>query len=446
MTKDHDFKKLVRARMARTGERYAAARAQLARKPAAVGVHPESAALVSLLAAAGVAGPGGGAPSEALVLGLGGGLGAACFTFEYAGHTPTFYVATRCQPQYAYDERFVRTAAERLGARCELATASSAAVAHKKLAARVALGPVMTWLSFGELPWAPRLGPVGELGAMPHVVVVEAITGDVATLRDLAPAAFEVELAVLARARARLRAARFRTLVVAAGGDAPDPRDAVRDAIAACVAELGGASRVRGPMAKNFGLPGLARWAAALDGRDKKKPWTRVFPPAHAAHALAWTRHWIELASTGGGGFRPLYADFLDEAAAILRRPALRSVARDYRALGAAWSGLATAALPDHIAPFAAVRRAQDTRHAASRRGDLAAMRRLRDAFDPELRCAPRRGRAPRRPRRRPRRAAARRGGARGALRLFGGAGHRPRRRRGGVRRAARRRYLMSPP
>ena len=46
MTKDHDFKKLVRARMARTGERYAAARAQLARKPAAVGVHPESAALV----------------------------------------------------------------------------------------------------------------------------------------------------------------------------------------------------------------------------------------------------------------------------------------------------------------------------------------------------------------------------------------------------------------
>jgi len=33
MTKGRDFKKLVRARMARTGERYAAARAQLADRP-----------------------------------------------------------------------------------------------------------------------------------------------------------------------------------------------------------------------------------------------------------------------------------------------------------------------------------------------------------------------------------------------------------------------------
>ena len=380
MTKDRDFKKLVRARMARTGERYAAARAQLGGKPAP-GVHPETAALVRLLAAAGIEGPDGGAPSEALVLGLGGGIGAACFTFEYAGHTPTFYIATRCQPQYAYDERFVRTAAEGLGATCELATASSAAAAQKKLAARVAAGPVMAWLSLGELPWAPRLGTVGELGAMPHVVVVEAIAGGTATVRDLAPAPFEVDVAVLSRARARLRAGKFRTLAVAPGGAAPDPREAVRDAIAACAAELRGATRVRGPMAKNFGLSGLARWAAALAGSDKKKPWTRVFPPAHAAHALAWTRHWIELASTGGGGFRPMYADFLDEAAAIVRRPALRTLARDYRALGKAWRELAAAALPDRVAPLAAIRRAQDARHAASGRGDVAAMRRAEDAL-----------------------------------------------------------------
>src|SRR5688572_25915838 len=146
MTKNRDFKKLVRARMARTGERYAAARANLSGATTAApvpvaGAHPETAALARMLAVGGVRGPDGGPASEALLLGLGGGLGAACFVFEYKGHTPTFYVATRCQPQYAYDPGFVRTAAERLGAVCDVAESSSAAAAAKKLAARVAQGP-----------------------------------------------------------------------------------------------------------------------------------------------------------------------------------------------------------------------------------------------------------------------------------------------------------------
>src|ERR1043166_136335 len=99
MTRGRDFKKVVRARMARTGERYAAARAQLAERPAPgaepdapraarvrAGIHPETAALMRVLAAAKLRGFDGGAVSEALLLGLGGGIGAACFVFDYKGH------------------------------------------------------------------------------------------------------------------------------------------------------------------------------------------------------------------------------------------------------------------------------------------------------------------------------------------------------------------------
>jgi len=392
MTEDRDFKRIVRARMQRTGERYAAARGQLRRAPAAEagaepGVHAETAAVVRLCAAAGLEAPAGGPPSEALVLGLGGGIGAACFTFEYKGHTATFYVATRCQPQYAYDAAFVRAAVERLGGACEISESTSPAAAAKHLRERAARGPVMAWVDLGALPWSARIGPAAELGAMPHVVVVERIEGDQAIVRDRAAAPFTLPLADLATARKRMRAGKHRLLAVSGGAPA-DPRLAIVEAIAACAAELGGKTRIRGPMANNFGIGGLRRWAAALGADRDPKRWTRVFSPPAAAGALAWARYWIEHAGTGGGGFRPLYARFLEEAASIAKRPALRALAKRYRGLGAAWSALATAMLPDAVPPLASIRRLQDARADAAARGDVPAMHAVQARLEAALAAA----------------------------------------------------------
>ena len=373
MTKDRDFKKLVRERMARTGESYAAARAQLARdesEPA--GKHAETAALVRLLVHAGITGPARAAPTEALVLGLGGGIGAASFTFEYKGHPPTFYVATRCHPQYAYDTDFVRAAAERLGAASSIAESSSPTAAVKRLRDQLAKGPAMVWVDAGGLPWARKLGGAADLGAMPHVIVVERIEDELAIVRDTPGRPFAIALPALAAARKRLRAGKHRVLGLARA-EAPDWRTAFRDAIAACAAGLRGKTKIKGPMAKNFGVPGLRRWATALVDPKDKKSWTRVFTPQYAASNLAWTRHWIEHAGTGGGGFRPMYAEFLEVAATAL--PALKPIARDYRVLGTQWSSFATALLPDRVPRLAAIRRAQDGRHTAYLAGDLDAMR-----------------------------------------------------------------------
>ena len=77
-----------------------------------------------------------------------------------------------------------------------------------------------------------------------------------------------------------------------------------------------------------------------------------LFWPRWMFDALHQVFHSIETSGTGDGLHRPMYAEFLDEAAAILGKPGLREVANDYRKLGAQWTELADAALPDRVKPF----------------------------------------------------------------------------------------------
>ena len=333
MTRDRDFKAKVRARMAKTGERYAAARAMLAEDRIA-GAHPETTALRRVAAAAGVT------VSEAMALGLGGGIGGLYMVFEYKGMPPTFYVATRCFPQYAYGKGFVTAVARRLGLELDVVETGSKAAAARQLRERAAAGPVIAWLDRGALPWGVR--PAGAMGAMPHVVVVAAVDDDGATVHDLAAEPRRLGLAELARARASLPKEKHRLAAVAATTKV-DLAASVRDAIAACAAELGGKA---GPkqLAGNIGLNGLRKWASLVDAPKEKRGWPRLFAdPGAFASALTWGHHWIEQADTGGGAFRPMYAAFLDEAAAITGRRTLRDAAAAYRALGVRWSELAAA-------------------------------------------------------------------------------------------------------
>ena len=339
MTRNKGFKQKVRARMARTGERYAAARANLTGARAAApawqtlaGVHPETTAVARLAAAAGVR------ASEALVLGLGGGIGGLYMVFDYKGLPPTFYIATRCFPQYAYGAGFVTTAARRLGLALDVVETGSKPAAARQLAERVAGGPAIAWLDRTALPWGAR--PAGVMGAMPHVVVVGAIDGDAAVVHDTGAAPERLALADLAAARARLAKEKHR-LAAVSGTASVDLAASVREAIASCVDELAGK---HGPkqLAGNCGINALRKWASLVDAPKEKRGWPRLFrEPAALAGALTWGHHWIEDAGTGGGGFRPMYAAFLDEAAAITGRRALGDAAAAYRALGARWTELA---------------------------------------------------------------------------------------------------------
>ena len=384
MTKDRDLKTKIRARMAKTGERYAAARANFvgSSDPAADwrslrGAHAETTGLARLMSAAGIVAPHTGAPpGEALLLGLGGGLGGAYFVFEYKGMPPTFYVATRCYPQYAYGADFVTRAASRLGVVLEVTQTTSRVAAARQLRDRVTGAPTLAWLDRNALPWATG---IMTMGTAPHVVVISAVDDDVATVHDTAGHAYRLPHAELATARAGLAREKHRLVTLRPAPPAKiDLAAATREAIADCCAELAGRTKHK-QFAGNFGIAGFAKWTALVESNDKKA-WPRVFAGGAALwSALASGAYWIDLAGTGGGAFRPLYARFLDEAATITGTPTLREAAEAYRALGTAWSDLAAAMLPRELPLLSATRAALDDQTTAAAAGDLDALARARD-------------------------------------------------------------------
>jgi hypothetical protein len=85
------------------------------------------------------------------------------------------------------------------------------------------------------------------------------------------------------------------------------------------------------------------------------KGWPQVFAGgAGLVDALAAIWEGVEPVGMDGGHLRDLYADFLEEAAAL--RPALAGAAPAFRAAGGAWHALAEAALPADVPEYAAMR------------------------------------------------------------------------------------------
>ncbi len=86
----------------------------------------------------------------------------------------------------------------------------------------------------------------------------------------------------------------------------------------------------------------MAKLAAQLrDGRTKQG-WPRRFGgPVTFFHGVRRLYECLELQFTAPGATRPLYADFLDEAAPVVKAPALHEAAAMFRESGATWSRLA---------------------------------------------------------------------------------------------------------
>jgi Domain of unknown function (DUF4872)/Butirosin biosynthesis protein H, N-terminal len=362
MPTDKDFKRLVRARVGKTGESYTTARSQLRPDPGhpgrhgpLQGRHPDTAALTRLLAALGVADPANGRPlSEAMLLGVAGGIGFAYFVFEYEELT-TFYLGGRLN-SYVQKADATEAALTRLGVPFQARRTTGPATAERHLRAALDQGrPVIATVDVARLRY--RAVPDWLCGMSPQDVLVE-LRGGEPVLWDLAPAPIPVTWAELAEARAGVRSAKHRLIVA----DTPDGPVDLAGAAAAGIADTW-AGMLEPPM-RNFGAPGLAKWAELLTTARDPKGWPRLLDaPGRQFQLLTWLYDWIETAGTGGGFFRALYADFLQEAADPLRRPELAEVAGDYRQLAAAWTALAEAALAaDGDGPLARAAKLLDSR------------------------------------------------------------------------------------
>ncbi len=101
----------------------------------------------------------------------------------------------------------------------------------------------------------------------------------------------------------------------------------------------------------NMGLSGMARFAAQLRDTRGRTGWARrMAAPGALDLALRRVHDCLEREYTAPGATRPLYADFLDEAAVVLSEPRLGPAAALFRTSGALWSAVATGGDPAAMA------------------------------------------------------------------------------------------------
>ena len=121
MTEQKSFKRLVRARMERTGESYTTARRHVLKDARPTGQMHDSWLLREMLDDEW---------SEAMLAGLGGGIGFMYFVFEYKGHTPTMTIVARHHPA-----PFIPTALAHAGIAHDVTSTTSARKAEQQLRA-----------------------------------------------------------------------------------------------------------------------------------------------------------------------------------------------------------------------------------------------------------------------------------------------------------------------
>ncbi len=356
MTKNRDFKAVVRQRMAKTGERYSTARGHVlagtapaeSRVPgllpgivAVGGSQADIAAARNLCVNAGLTGPDGRPPSEALAFGLAGGVGFLYGVFEY-GDVPTMTIVARNQ---SMPDPFCQAMFDRIGVATTVSETTGAKKAATALDDALSAGrPALCTVGAGGLP---HLGTAQDVSAMaPHIVGVIGIDGEQLWLDDRSPEPIAIDRGAFDEARAAYRAGKHRMVVI---DTVPDELDWPTVLKAAVTGAVDGYDRPPVPQFKsNVGRAGLAKWAELLTSGGKKG-WRSVFGSGRRA-AIGLTRVYdcINNTYTSPAAGRPLFADFLDEAADVADQPAWRAAAEQWRAAGQRWDELSALAIGAH--------------------------------------------------------------------------------------------------
>jgi hypothetical protein len=387
MTTDKAFKRVVRARMAKTGERYAAARRTLVEgatggrhaEPTADtatpsgyrmrgGLHPETATLANVLANQGVVSGVTGEPlTEAAILGIGGGLGAGYILWEFKSHGgPTLTLGFL--NQWQYPSAWTAKTLGRLGIDPDLHETGGAKGAREALDARLDAGvPVVAYVD------PPSLGTWGQPEALAGysglVIVVFGRDADGSYLvDDRGRNPFRVSPDVMAAARGRIGSFKHRIIGLRTM-PGPIPADRLRAAMRAGLEDQVDHLRSR---SDSFSLPAWRKWSRLMTDQRNAKAWPRVFADGHGLFgALLGLLETVDgQAGPWGGHLRELYATSLDEAAVALDNPALGDAAVTWRSVADRWEELADAAVPPDLDGAAEAVEAVETLHEAVMTGE----------------------------------------------------------------------------
>lgn len=308
--------------------------------------------------------------TEEILFGLGGGIGCAYFLFDMHGGHPV-YIGYRIHAKEGDTPYFTLQMTEGWGATADVRHSSSPSAATKSLVKILNDGftPIV-WVEVTKLPYMFLSGnPLAY-----HQVVVYGMEGDDVLVGDLGDSVIRMSMEELTEARNSNYAPKFRTVVISEATAKPQLRETLSDRIRVTCSQM-----LEGLGIANFGLAALNKWAQMLTNTKNKKGWPNCFPggpPLHGAMSTVFAQ--IELRGYGGSAFRGLYADFLDQAAGVLKKSALKKVAEQFRESEASWRAISDAALPDSIPLL------KETREALTRRSVLIRKPRT-TAIDKEL-------------------------------------------------------------
>lgn len=284
--------------------------------------------------------------SEAMIMGVNGGISAGYFTFHYEGYDPQVELLT----YYPYNNDLIAVF-DRLNIPKDVRQTDNPTKAAANIINALAKGqPAIVFADMFTLSYTGE--PAYSDGQAMVPILVYGHENDRVLIADRARVPLEVSVANLLEAQSKVRKLKNRTITLGA----PDARklpEAVRAGIEATIAIFTEPPHFAPQAASSFGFAGMQKWANELVDTRTKNGWFRRYPRGAAFYnVLKSSYRSLELYFTGGNGARDLYADFLDEAADLLSKPALRQVAVTYRASASMWRELAEVHLPESVPLF----------------------------------------------------------------------------------------------
>jgi len=309
------------------------------------GVHPETATITNILASQDIKNPYTNTPlSEAMVMGIGGGLGIGYLLFEFTSvQPPIVSVVIGFSNRWNYTMDYMNNLFARLGMTISYSEATSPKKAWKNLHDQFDAGqPAFAWIDLAFMPYAHK--PVDKQGQLSHWVTIFGYEDDFYWVDDKALRPFKVAKADLEASRGRISSYKNRLLKIDSFPTAIDLPLAILAGIADHIEHLSKDS-------ETFSLPVLKKWAKTITHPKDKKSWRVVYGRNGRAGLYDTLWGMYEYIMQTKGGLRSLYADFLAEAGPIIGKNFTPAIAQ-YRKLADHWLDFADILLPDTFEDF----------------------------------------------------------------------------------------------
>jgi hypothetical protein len=286
--------------------------------------------------------------SEEMVFGLSGGLS---FIYWYGKGMPAPFIGGR----YGKGNGPITDTFRRIGGGAIVKETSSAATAEKDLLVLLKhLEPAIVFVDMAYLPYM-MMPDDAHFGG--HTIVVHGIRSNgTATVSDRSVIPFELNQLDLQKARGSKfppLQPKNKILLPSYPEEVVDLGPGIKESI------MNSCDSMLDPAISNLGCKGIRKWSSEV------RRWPTTFKGMELFGCLLNLFIYIEVGGTGGGAFRPMYADFLKEAAGITREPELSALATQIRDCGKQWSEIAKAAMPDDWGTLA------QARHLIVKKNDL---------------------------------------------------------------------------